>query len=137
MLDTMAQRVETRIIFELGATYRLDQRPPHSLVTASNIERPVGCLVHAMRSCQRMMVPCGTGSAAGIEVNPGRPGQHADDRLKQRGFDSLSATAAVTRLERQQDTLGGEDSSQQVANCDPNPHRTALSRSRHAHQAGE
>src|SRR5208282_3503847 len=82
-----------------------------------------------------MMVALWRGRLAGLEVDAGRPGENAHHRLEQRSLDPLAAPAAMARLEREQNSLHGEDSPEQVADRDSDPRRPALAAAGHAHQS--
>src|SRR5579863_5948196 len=84
-----------------------------------------------------MMIAGRRGALPGVEVDPGRPAQHADNRLDQRCLDLLPASAPMARFEREQNSVRGEDAAEQIADRDTHPRRPARLASGHAHQAGE
>src|SRR5208337_2325488 len=129
-----AAAFESFVVGQFGAAEHADELLPHRLVAACYVERAVGRLEDAVRRRQRMIVAGGRGRHAGFEIDSRRPGQDADDGLEQRGLDALAATVAMARFEREQDSLRGENSAEQIADGDADAGRPALDGARHAHQ---
>ena len=119
---------------QLGPPDHVHELRPHRFVADRDIERAVGRHEYAVRRRERMMVAVRRGCLAGLEIDAGRPAQHAHDRFEQRSLDPLAAPGAMARLEREQNSLRGEDSAEQVADRDSDPRRSALRCAGHAHQ---